>query len=157
MYQHILIATDGSVLANKALEHGIELAKAVGARVSVLTVIPPISAYGCRSDFEAVALDCARKIEIAADDVLANAETLIKPNDLEGQTVKARDNEPSRAILKTAREQRADLIITAPHSRPRIPTAILGSETINVLSRSKIPVLIYRDQRAVATLANSIA
>ncbi|MFZ1989492.1 MAG: universal stress protein [Alphaproteobacteria bacterium] len=157
MYQHILIATDGSVLANQALEHGVELAKAVGARVSVVTVIPPISAYGCRSDFEAVALDCARKIEIAADDVLANAEALIKSNGLEGQTVKARDSEPSHAILKMARERGADLIVTAPHSRPRIPTATLGGEMINVLSHSNIPVLVYRERRGVAAQANSIA
>lgn len=157
MYRHVLIATDGSALANKALEHGLALAKAVGAEVSVVTVIPPISAHACSSDFKAVALDCARKIEIAADDVLANAETLIKSSGLQGQTIRARGEEPFRAILKTARDQGADLIITAPHRQSRISTTFVGGETINVLSHSNIPVLVYREECPVEAQANSIA
>jgi nucleotide-binding universal stress UspA family protein len=38
MYRHILIPTDGSQLAQKALVHGLSLAKTVGAKVTVLTV-----------------------------------------------------------------------------------------------------------------------
>ena len=38
MYKHILIATDGSDLSWQAIEHGIALAKSVGAKVTVLTV-----------------------------------------------------------------------------------------------------------------------
>ena len=45
MYQHILIATDGSESATKALEHGLELAKRVGARVTVVTVTEPWSPF----------------------------------------------------------------------------------------------------------------
>ena len=45
MYKHILIATDGSELATKALEHGLALAKRDGARVSVVTVTELWSAY----------------------------------------------------------------------------------------------------------------
>ena len=40
MYRHILIPTDGSKLADKGVAHGLSLAKAVGARVTVLTVEP---------------------------------------------------------------------------------------------------------------------
>ena len=40
MYRHILIPTDGSKLAHKGVAHGLSLAKAVGARVTVLTVEP---------------------------------------------------------------------------------------------------------------------
>jgi len=41
MYTNILIPTDGSELAGKAVEHGIALAKRIGAKVTVLTVVPP--------------------------------------------------------------------------------------------------------------------
>ena len=41
MYKHILIATDGSELSGQAIEHGVALAKSVGAGVSVLTVSEP--------------------------------------------------------------------------------------------------------------------
>lgn len=44
MYKHILIATDGSELANRALDHGLALAKAVKAPVTLVTVTQPWSA-----------------------------------------------------------------------------------------------------------------
>lgn len=42
MYKHILIATDGSELARKGLEHGLAFAKPLGAKVTVLTVSEPL-------------------------------------------------------------------------------------------------------------------
>jgi nucleotide-binding universal stress UspA family protein len=40
-YTNILIPTDGSELAGKAVRHGIALAKRIGAKVTALTVLPP--------------------------------------------------------------------------------------------------------------------
>jgi nucleotide-binding universal stress UspA family protein len=45
MYKHILIATDGSELANRALVHGLALAKEVKAPVTLVTVTQPWSAF----------------------------------------------------------------------------------------------------------------
>src|SRR5690606_29877663 len=42
MYKHILIATDGSELARKGLEHGLALARPLEAKVTVLTVSEPL-------------------------------------------------------------------------------------------------------------------
>lgn len=41
MYHHILITTDGSELAQQGVVHGLALAAAVGAQVTLLTVTPP--------------------------------------------------------------------------------------------------------------------
>ncbi len=41
MYTNILIPTDGSELAQKAVEHGVRLSKALGARVTAVTVTEP--------------------------------------------------------------------------------------------------------------------
>jgi nucleotide-binding universal stress UspA family protein len=41
MYKHLLIATDGSELAQKAVEHGLTLAKVLGAKATVVTVTEP--------------------------------------------------------------------------------------------------------------------
>lgn len=38
MYKHVLIATDGSDLADRGLDHGLGLAKALGATVTIVTV-----------------------------------------------------------------------------------------------------------------------
>jgi nucleotide-binding universal stress UspA family protein len=45
MYTNILIPTDGSELAEKAVQHGIALAKRIGAKVTVLTVLPPFRTF----------------------------------------------------------------------------------------------------------------
>ena len=45
MYKHILIATDGSELAGRALTHGLALAKEVKAPVTLVTVTQPWSAF----------------------------------------------------------------------------------------------------------------
>src|SRR5271169_4569666 len=45
MYTNILIPTDGSELAGKAVQHGIALAKRIGAKVTALTVLPPFHIF----------------------------------------------------------------------------------------------------------------
>jgi hypothetical protein len=42
MYAHILLSTDGSDVAGKGLEHGFALAKALNAKVTVITVTEPL-------------------------------------------------------------------------------------------------------------------
>ena len=42
MYSNILLSTDGSDLARKGVEHGIALAKALNAKVTVITVTEPL-------------------------------------------------------------------------------------------------------------------
>jgi nucleotide-binding universal stress UspA family protein len=49
MYRHILIPTDGSELAHKAVTHGLSLAKSVGAKITVLTVEPSFNVYAVPS------------------------------------------------------------------------------------------------------------
>ena len=45
MYTNILIPTDGSELAGKAVQHGIALAKQIGAKITALTVLPPFHTF----------------------------------------------------------------------------------------------------------------
>jgi nucleotide-binding universal stress UspA family protein len=45
MYRHILIPTDGSELADKAVVHGLSLAKSVGAKITALVVEPTFNVY----------------------------------------------------------------------------------------------------------------
>lgn len=45
MYNNILIPTDGSEIAGKAVQHGITLAKRIGFNTTVLTVLPPFHTF----------------------------------------------------------------------------------------------------------------
>jgi nucleotide-binding universal stress UspA family protein len=45
MHKHILIPTDGSGLSNEAIQYGTDLAKAVNAKVTGVTVSPPFHVF----------------------------------------------------------------------------------------------------------------
>jgi nucleotide-binding universal stress UspA family protein len=45
MYQHILIPTDGSELAERGVTNGLALAKSLGAKVSVIVVMEPFDRF----------------------------------------------------------------------------------------------------------------
>ena len=45
MYSSILVPTDGSVLSGEALKAAVALAKALGAKVTVLYVTAPLQVY----------------------------------------------------------------------------------------------------------------
>ena len=45
MYRNVLIATDGSKLAEKAVSHGLSLAKSVDAKVTALIVEAPFNVF----------------------------------------------------------------------------------------------------------------
>ena len=45
MYKHILISTDGSETAQKGVDQGLALAKALGAQVTLITVTEPFPVY----------------------------------------------------------------------------------------------------------------
>jgi nucleotide-binding universal stress UspA family protein len=49
MYKNILIATDGSELANKGVRQGLALAEKLGAKVTFLSVVAPLAPEAIRA------------------------------------------------------------------------------------------------------------
>lgn len=145
MFTHILIPTDGSVLAGRAVDEGLALALALRARVTFVTAIEPFqflyvdaSQLGSgKEQYEAAAEANAREMLRAA---AAKAEALGVPAD----TVHVWSDEPYRAIVDTARERGCDLIAIASHGRRGVAALVLGSQTTKVLAHARVPVLVFR-------------
>jgi nucleotide-binding universal stress UspA family protein len=145
MYRHLLIATDGSELADKAVHHGIALAKETGARITALTVSEPFHVIAV----EPAMLDDTREsYEVRVNGrvarILAAVAERAKAASVVCETVHESDAHPYRAIIDTAQSRGCDLILMASHGRRGIAAVVLGSETLKVLTHSKIPVLVYR-------------
>ena len=115
MYRHILIATDGSELAGKGVEHGLALATRLQARATVLTVSEPIntgfddglgwSAVGTSlPEFQA-----AR--EEAASRVLDGAVAQATRHGIEVHCLHVADRYAAEAIVETTERQGCDLIV----------------------------------------------
>ncbi len=148
MYRNILISTDGSDLAGKAVEHGVMLAKKMDAKVTVVTVTEMWSALDMAA---AVSRGTPNPMEIfeemaakSAQDILAAAKAVAKEAGIDCETLHVRDRAPAEGIIATANEKGCDLIVMASHGRRGLNRLLLGSQTTEVLAYSKVPVLVVR-------------
>ena len=145
MYKNILIATDGSSLSARAVEHGTNLAKAVGATVLLLTVCERFHVFALEADQPGKTPASFRDhMQKHAERTLAEASEIARKIGVDATTLHMEDDAPYQAIIRTAEGQRCDVIVMASHGRGGVSALFLGSETMKVLSHSKIPVLVVR-------------
>jgi len=146
MYTNILIATDGSELAGNAVQHGIALAMRIVAKVTVLTVSAPFHVF--TTDLEMVLEDTAAQYQAGmqqrAEKILGAVAHLAQAAGVACETVHVEHEHPYQAIIDTAASRGCDLIVMASHGRRGISAIVLGSETVKVLTHSKIPILVDR-------------
>jgi len=145
MYNRILIATDGSELAEKAVDQGLATAKAAGAKVVVVRVtsVPAPMVYEgvvVALPTEEIREEIAARVADHFGSLKAKAASL----GVAMETVQVENDSPWQAIIDTAKEKGADLIVMASHGRRGISAVLLGSETQKVLTHTTIPVLVCR-------------
>jgi nucleotide-binding universal stress UspA family protein len=148
MYKRILIATDGSELANKALNHGLALAKLDKAPVSVVTVTNNWTPFEMAHDYSRGTTNPVGSYEAkateAAKTVLDKAGEAAKSQGVDCTLIHVADEAPAEGIVATATKVGADLIVMASHGRRGVNRLLLGSQANEVVTHSKVPVLIVR-------------
>ncbi len=145
MYKHILIATDGTDLSEKALHQGYALAKTLGAQITVVTATEPWEAIVVGE--VAVVLPPEQYEDLAsshAATILQKAKELAEKDGVTPHTAQFQDRHPADAILEAAESKGCDLIVMASHGRRGLSRLVLGSQANEVVTRSKVPVLIIR-------------
>ena len=145
MYKHILIATDGSELAGKAVATAFALATEFNAQVTAVTVTEPwtdLIVGGGPIAFPVE--DYERSVNESASHILAGVSKLARKADLKCATVHAKDQFPAEGILETAAKTGCDLIVMASHGRRGLARLLLGSQTLKVVTHSTVPVLVCR-------------
>ena len=148
MYKNILIATDGSKLAHKAVAHGIALAKAHHATASVVTVTDIWSAFDMAHEYNLGRKDAIGEYEAlaaaGAKRVLDKAAEAAKAQGVDCRLIHIPDKHPADGILAAAEDVGADLIVMASHGRRGMQRLLLGSQANEVVTRSKVPVTVVR-------------
>jgi nucleotide-binding universal stress UspA family protein len=145
MYKSILLPTDGTEFCERALRHGIALAKLAQAKVVGVTVTQPLHSSVPRSMIpkNLAALIHGETVK-AADEKLAVIEKLAREVGVQAETLRESNDHPWQAIVQTAKDKRCDLIVMASHGRRGVSAVVLGSETQKVLTHSPVPVLVVR-------------
>jgi nucleotide-binding universal stress UspA family protein len=144
MYKHILIATDGSELAGKAVTTGLALAKTLGAKVTAVNATEPWTAMVTGEAALAFPIDEYEKsaAETAAK-VLGGVKAAAAKQGVACETTHVMDF-PAEAIIETAKARGCDLIVMSSHGRRGLARVLLGSQATRVLTLSTVPVLICR-------------
>lgn len=147
MFKHILIPTDGSAVAAKAVKAGLELAKQAGAKVTGFYAVEPLPAHlygeGYIADKQMVAEFEKRHRAIARKHVAAVGRQARKagvPFDALVQTART----PYEGIVDAAQKRNCDLVLMASNGRRGLARFAVGSVTDKVIQLSKVPVLVYR-------------
>jgi nucleotide-binding universal stress UspA family protein len=148
LYAHILLPTDGSSLATKGAKAGVQLAKALGAKVTLVFIGMPYASpiYGEGEVYFAGASPAEHKrlSGEVAQKAFAPVALEAKRAGVDCATLLALNSRPWEGILKAARTRKCDAIVMASHGRGGLGGLFLGSETQRVLAHSKIPVLVIR-------------
>ncbi len=141
--RRILIPLDGSALAERALPLASWLAQRAGAELVVIRSTEwdrAVAAVYLSGD--TVAALTQQYVE-AAQDYLRQVSEPLRGQGLAVQT-DVRHDPPAEAILASAAQQEADLIVMSTHGRSGLGRWLLGSTAERVLGHAAIPVLLVR-------------
>ncbi len=142
LFKKILIATDGSENAKKAVSYGIAIARATGAEVYALYVVSTEHAgtartvMGWTGAFEEYLVNQGGAAIGYVENLGKEAGVKVEPMYLKGS--------PAEKILEYAEESNIDLIVMGTQGVTGIQKFLIGSVAENVLRHSKIPVMIIR-------------
>ncbi|TMH78661.1 MAG: universal stress protein [Betaproteobacteria bacterium] len=145
MFKSILIPTDGSKLSDQAVRQGLQLAKSLGAKVVALHVTAPFHVLAAsaaaltetREQSEKGAAEFSKRIFDVIAGMAREAGVACTCHSHSGEHV-------WQEIIMAAEKFGCDAICMASHGRRGIGAVLIGSETVKVLTHSKIPVLVVR-------------
>ena len=147
MYRHLLIPTDGSELAHKAVVQGLSLAKLCGAKVTALTVEHPFYAYDVlpsskMDNISGVFTEYAEYVKAHSTSILSEVADAAKDSGVPCELVQIEQDQAHEAIIAVATKKGCDLIVMASHGRSGLAAVLLGSVAVKVLTHTKLPVLV---------------
>lgn len=137
MFERILLATDGSSHAQRALEFARDLALRDGAVVIVVHAFEPVPRYlgePMWSDIVGSNVNVGQQVANQAKEELEEAGVDAETEVLEGP--------PAEAILRVAEARQADLIVMGTRGLSALTSLLLGSVSHRVLAHTHVPVMV---------------
>ena len=145
MFRAIVVGTDGSETAGKAVAAATDLAASFGARLLIVSAFEPVSSTRLREEAHLVPPDLQWMIN-PREDVDATLASAAGPATERGLDVQvfARQGDPADAILDVAEEVKADLIVVGNKGMTGAKRFLLGSVPNKVSHHAPCSVLIIR-------------
>jgi len=147
MYAKILVPLDGSALAERALPHASEIARATGAEVILVQVVrAPLGdapEAGQSEEIRAIreaATEAQAYLGKIVGKLVKEGCAKVRPDVLEGS--------PAEGILGLAHKEDVDLIIMSTHGRSGVSKLLMGSVAEKVMLTTKRPVMLVKPERS---------
>ncbi len=138
----LLCPIDFSEVSTHALEQGMILARATGARVTVLHVVHPLMPRSSMGRLTAAALPATDPATLQEPrDRVAAACRHAGGADVAVDIVVSDSDQPAHAILALAAAQSVDLVVMSTHGIGGLQHLLLGSVAEKVLRMATCPVL----------------
>jgi nucleotide-binding universal stress UspA family protein len=139
VFERILLATDGSPDAERALAYARDLALRDGAQVIVVHAFDPVPSYLGDPWGERLAARHAWTGQEVAD----SATQRLEEADID-VIVEVLEGPPAEAILRVADVRKCDLIVMGSRGHGTLASLLLGSVSHRVLAHAEAPVMIVR-------------
>src|SRR3954454_18850614 len=129
MISSIVVGTDGSDTARKAVQEAADLAAAMGASIELVSAYAPISAARLREERRDLPGDVQHKIQPYEDvqALLDETKEMLQDGGVQTVNVYAREGDPADAILDVAEEKNSDLIVVGNKGMSGAKRFLLGS------------------------------
>ncbi len=137
----IVIATDGSPDANRALDMAARLAKAMRCELVILTIGGDISSAELRQ-LASTEGNLTETLQSAADEILTRAGKRAKRCGVSDVRRQTGWGDPAQTILETVRREKAGILVVGRRGRGRLSGLLLGSVSQKLASLAPCPVLV---------------
>jgi nucleotide-binding universal stress UspA family protein len=145
MFGSIVVGTDGSDTAKEAVRQATDLAKALQAKIHLVSAYEPVSESRLRQERQDVPDDMQWMVNPRedVDNTLSDAADGIKEGGVQVE-IYAREGDPADAILDVAEETDADLIVVGNKGMTGAKRFLLGSVPNKVSHHAPCSVMIIR-------------
>jgi len=143
MTRSIVVGTDGSETATSAVRAAAELARALGARVNVVSAYEPLTGVQVKGAEAPADLEATVAPDAGVLAILEDAQGVVRSVRADCET-HARREDPAEAILNVAEEQGADRIVVGNKGMTGARSFLLGSVPDKISHHASCDVLIVR-------------
>lgn len=139
--ERVLVATDGSRGADRALAEGIDVATETGAALDVLHVVET-------GTFDVDLGDAGEAVRQRANELVEDAVERAREASVSSVTGHVAGGDAYREILAYAEERDVDLVVVGAQGQTEFHRYVLGGVTAKIIRTSPVPVLLVRDEAA---------
>lgn len=137
----IIVATDGSSAANRAIDAGAVLAKCTGADLVLLTIGGSVTGAELR-DLASTAGDLSETMQAAADKILKQAQKRVHRLGVRSVTLQTGWGDPADAIIDAVRRLKGDMLVVGRRGQSRLSALFLGSVSQKLASFAPCAVMV---------------